>query len=87
MRLGLPACVRHFRLISIIGEESIGQNEPAFLVALDVVGPLVKPSLGLGGGRGYQSGSGGGQHLLRGKRRRLERGFVLGWRRITSRHV
>ena len=35
----------HFRLVSVVGEESILQDKPSLLVALDVVGPLEEPSL------------------------------------------
>ena len=35
----------HFRLVSVVGEESILQDKPSLLVALDVVGPLEQPSL------------------------------------------
>ena len=45
MRIWVPAGVRHLRLVPVVGEETVLQDKPALLVALDVVGPLVQPSL------------------------------------------
>lgn len=62
--------MRHLGLVSVVGEEPVGQDEPALLVALDVVGPFVEPTLGLGGARDRHGGRNDG--LVRGQRRRLD---------------
>ena len=34
--------------LPVVGQQSVLQDEPALLVALDIVGPLVEPALRLG---------------------------------------
>jgi hypothetical protein len=41
----LPASVSHLRLVPVVGEKTILQDKPALLVTLDVVRPLVQPTL------------------------------------------
>ena len=41
----VPAGVGHLGLVPVVGEETILQDKPALLVALDIVGPLVQPAL------------------------------------------
>ena len=41
----VPASVGHLGLVPVVGEETILQDKPALLVALDIVGPLVQPAL------------------------------------------
>ena len=39
------ACVRHLSLGAVVEEQPVGEHEPSLLVPLDVVRPLVEPSL------------------------------------------
>jgi hypothetical protein len=41
----LPASVSHLCLVPVVGEKTILQDKPALLVTLDVVRPLVQPTL------------------------------------------
>ena len=47
-RDGPPARVVHLGLAAVVEEESVGEDEPSLLVALDVVRPLVQPALKIG---------------------------------------
>ena len=42
------ARVGHLGLVPVVGQQAVGEDKPAFLIALDVVGPLVQPAFGLG---------------------------------------
>ena len=47
-RDGPATGVGHLGLVPVVGQQPVGEDKPAFLIALDIVGPLVQPAFGLG---------------------------------------